>query len=338
MNRHGMLLLALLCASRAPAHAQEAGAPGSDAIETKRAQIETQQAASARERSSQPGADPWSVDSSTVLFTRPDFHEALELTADSPGVFAISFAPSVLFIDEWLLKGIEITGGWNHDTQTASAGAVWNVSLRDARWLSRERVKEIGQVSGKARTDCIAALPEEMSAVQLAQARVKCEARVRETLERELQRYWWPAFGLGVSAGYDWANRRPGHVKASLAVDFQGQYGIAVTANADFIDEPVESMPDVRTRRTGGGLALNFRPQWKQLEKFALTAGAKYLYCLRECMNQKSPWELGGSIGYEIKDGTLVGLSLLWKDADLRDPAVGLSLSTSFGELPWTKQ
>ncbi len=45
------------------------------------------------------------------------------------------------------------------------------------------------------------------------------------------------------------------------------------------------------------------------------------------------PWELNVVAGYEIKKGTLFGVSVVWKDEDLRDRALVLNLSTSFGTL-----
>lgn len=352
MTRRGALLLVLLSSLTGPAYADddrrdqlradepekegENAQPATDRqgtpARTRHDHTLTQQKREALERNSQPGVDPWSASSSTALFTRPSVYEVLKLALDTQGVFGVSLAPvEAINGEQWLLRAFRISAGWNHEDRVSSGGLAWSVSLRDTRFIPDGDFQKIHTL----------AMEDEPCHADGSNRRACGESYQNNINQSEaLERYWWPAFSLGGSVEYDHANRQRGGIKVNASIDVQGEYGIAITANADFTSEPVENMAGVYTRRAGGGLALSVRPSWKWVpswkglrDKSIVMAGTKYLYCRRQCMDQKSPWELNVVAGYEIKKGTLFGVSVVWKDEDLRDRELVLNLSTSFGTL-----
>ena len=289
---------------------------------------EEQRGETVEERNSQPGADPWSVDSGAALFSRPSFSERLKLSAEADGQFAATVNSSMLFEDpnRWM-SGLQFIGGWHQAEAVVSLGAKWNLSLSDARFLSKKETRAIAESNDQFLQTCIARSASETPLLE-------CAPKANEHLQGAIDEavIGKPKFSVGASASFDYESKERDAVKANIAAEVGGRYWTLI-ANADFVHERAEETDalDEYTNRIGGGLAVSARvPGYT---RFSATLGGKVLQCVGACEGEDTLLQFGPEVGVEIVEDTLVGVSLQWTDDNLRDERFLLSFSRSIGKL-----
>jgi hypothetical protein len=338
--------------------------PDSSELNEMATTVEAASVDTAYERGVEPSPDPWTVGTSSALFSRPSLSQAFTFSAEATkggGNYSVSASAEKLAPANRFLKGLQVIGGYSADSQSASLGLKWSLSFqKDIRSFSateKTAIFNAGRVSfNSCQDDVLSTLASEKASLCTGLPESDCKKQItsafkesilkcgHEEVEAQTEIYKEkrpvrPNISAGASVSYGFQDYRWSKVASNVSMELP-VYDVSLIVNGDF--ESARGEDGLRHPNLGGSLTLSYvipksiTPKFLE-ERLRAEFTGKVLECLESCGEESSTVRFGPTLSFALQDDkdTLLGVSFNWngKGKFLSDAFLGLSLSHSIGAL-----